>query len=145
MIAILVKQLLIVPSIYLTTQRYERKSRKSYYAYVWIPLSIIYVSAMVLANINILPKYLAPIFTEIFVGLGQIGNYWASSKLPRYPGKISTEYLIFGIIILLGTPLIGMFPGYEWFIVTVFCIIGSYLFGVYLIITAGRILKKREK
>lgn len=145
MIMILGKQLLEIQPIYLTlpAQKERRKYRK-YYGYSWILLSTVYLILIFMTTVHVISSQYSPLFTEAFIGFGQLGNYMASSKSPKYPGKVLKEYLVFGIAILLACPMIVIWPEYGWFIVTAFCVLGSYIFGVYIIVTANRVLRKGQ-
>ncbi len=141
-IFILSKQLFTIPSIYMTRKKGDRETKKRTSIYLFIMLSTIYVIMFLHSIVDILPSYFAPLSTEIYIGCIQVWNYWQSYKTSEYPGKVSKEYLIFGVILFLGSLLIPLYPEYGWFIVLIFGLIGTYLFGLYLIISASSILVK---
>jgi len=76
------------------------------------------------------------------VAIGNAGNYFTSHYTENYPGKIEREYLYISIIGFLTGPFILLYPDLKWLIVTLVNLVGSYLFGIFIIISSGKLLSE---
>ena len=132
--------ILKLPKIYQIGKREDEAAERGI-GYTWFGLSLLYVLIMILNFIIHLPQFILPLYTQVFVALGNLGNYYFGKRTEQYPGKINREYLYFAIILLLTSPMITIFRGYEWFIVTIFTLLGTYAFGVYIVLTSDKALE----
>ena len=131
-----------LPKIYTTKEEKNNKAGKKT-GITWFLLSLGYILLIIISNFIKLPSYTIPLYTQIFTGLGNFGNYYFSKKTRYYPGKIEKEYLYLSLTLLISSILIPIYKGYEWFIVTIFCLVGTYVFGVYIVLTSDKAFEQR--
>ena len=127
-----------LPKIYAKKER--KKGRSNLIGKIWFIIFLITIPMMIIAPYLKFPDYTAPLVTQIFVGLGNMGNYIGSRKDEAYPGKIEKEYLLYSIIVLIAAVFIPYQPRYGWFIVTITALFGAYILGLYITLTADKAL-----
>jgi hypothetical protein len=128
------------PRIYQKEKEAEKRVGKRI-GLTWFSLSLIYLLIIVINNVHPVPQYITPLYTQILVGLGNLGNYYHTRKTKWYPGKVEKEYLYFAIILLLTSPIIPILKGLEWLTVTIFALTGTYILGVYIVLTSDKALE----
>lgn len=110
----------------------------------WLILSMINFALMFVIIYTHAPFYLLPMSIQLFVALGNLGNYYFASKEEGYPGRVDREYLYLSLILFISTPLFPVFPGYGWFILTVFALAGTYITGLVILVTAEKALEEAQ-
>jgi len=90
------------------------------------------------------PDFYFPFILQASFGAGFIGDYLISRKQPEFPGKIDQEYLPIGLALLLFSPIILIYQDFSWIIAFMSITIGTFIFGIYLLLTAGKVFEKRE-
>jgi len=107
--------------------------------WLWIPLSIALMFYMSVGNFFGVPSWTYPFSVNVFVGLGNLVNYFDSKLYNDYPGKVQKEYLYNALILFIGSILIIILPDYGWLIVTVTALMGAYAVGIYITVTAEKV------
>jgi len=120
----------------------EVKKGKSVSGKIWGTLNALFFVILLLGFLGIIPEYDYPFIVQIIVGLGNLGNYYDSKKNEEFPGKIEKEYLVFSAILLATAVLIPLSPEYGWFIVTMTALLGSYIFGLYILFTSDNVFEQ---
>ncbi|MGQ4891649.1 MAG: hypothetical protein ACP6IP_04070 [Candidatus Njordarchaeia archaeon] len=128
-----------IPKIY--EEQKKEKCKGSTSGLIWFILSIIAIAIIISANFIDYPDYTMPLTVQMLVGLGNLGNFYDSWKQKDYPGKIEKEYLIFSIVLLISAIFILVYPGFGWFVVTVTSLLGAYILGLYITLTAEKALE----
>ncbi|RLE75598.1 MAG: hypothetical protein DRZ80_02490 [Thermoprotei archaeon] len=131
--------ILRIPTLYSP----DKKSGKGY-GITWMIVGASILIASSIIYTSPLPDYYFAFILQCLMSAGQFGNYLASRSQIDYPGKVEKEYFYFGLPLILFSPLILIFPEYAWLIVIIFVSTGTFLFGIYLIITAPKVFKKWE-
>lgn len=128
-----------IPTIYSTKRVSYRVHGK-----IWTCVGgFILVSSFVVYNTSV-PDFYFPFILQASFGIGFISNYLAARTTPEFPGKIDREYLPIGFALLLTSPLILVYPEQAWIITSIVIMIGTFIFGIYLILTASKVFEKRE-
>ena len=127
-----------LPKMY--SRKEESRKKRDLSGKIWFTLAVITVALMMFGPYLKFPSYTAPLATQIFVGVGNIGNYIESRTDETYPGKIEKEYLLYSIVVLIAGAFIPFLPEYGWFIVTITALFGAYAMGLYITLTADKAL-----
>ncbi len=112
------------------------------YSHIWLlMLLIIFIVALSTKFLNF-PIILLALTIHFAIAIGNMGNYFASRCTEKYPGKIEKEYLYPSIIGFITGPFIPLYPNFAWLIVTLVNLVGSYLFGIFLIVSSSKLLSE---
>ena len=118
------------------------RSRKVRSQHVWLILLLIIFLVSISVKFFAISVIILALTIHFSVAIGNMGNYIASRYTENYPGKISEEYLYISIIGFATGPFIILFPHFEWLIVTIVNLVGSYVFGIYLIASSSKLLSE---
>lgn len=129
-----------IPTIY-ETKSLEGKR----YGIVWTIIGIIIIISSIIIYNTSIPDYYFPFTMQFLYGIAYVCNYFISKMTGYYPGKVDVEYLYLGVSLIAGSMIILIYPRYDWIVVVLFAFMGTFLFGIYLIITASNIFKEREE
>lgn len=129
-----------IPIIYATKRVDYRDLGK-----VWSIIgALILISAIIIYSTEV-PDFYFFLTMQSLYGIGFISSYLTTKNKPNFPGKINLEFVSIGLIQFLTAPLILIYPKYSGIIAFMVITIGTFIFGIYLILTANNVFKKREK
>ncbi len=138
-ITILSHNIAKIPEIYSAKRMNYRN-----YGGIWMIAGImILVSSVIIYNTYI-PDIYFTFLLQVLFGVGFLGSYFTAKNDPDYPGKVKEEYLILGLVLILLSPLILLYPKYAWITAFTVVMIGTFIFGIYLILTASKVFEKWE-
>gem|GEM_PF-4752781 len=135
------REFILIPYLYVRKPRKEKKIEIE--GVFWSIASIVIVLTFITIWTGLVPPTIAPFTVGVMVGFGNIGNYVGARGRKDYPGKVSREYLVLGVIIIMGSFLALLLPQYGWYIITIVALLGTFLFGVYILLTASKVLEQR--
>ena len=146
-IVVVIAVILLSGSIFKTTMLYIEKKkvrRKSNISSImWTLATIIIIPLMILSQYYNLPYYLSPLYIQLMVAVGNLGNYLESRREKDYPGKVKREYLVVSIFLFATLPAFVLFPEYCWLTLTITALGSAYITGLYLILTAEKALEAK--